>query len=198
MKSNWIAIVIAAYVSVLACVLLGEIYGVTESSDFIARYQSLIAGLATLLAVYMAVAHLRDDRRRHVANMARSYDDEVSALVLAKEMGDTARRNQGNRLVAALMKRHAYPLAWIDEKDVGYVDAHTQRPVSSNFEALHRAIKARNDFVATLPGLDVPLSSESLEILQQLDSIVDHYTAHLAEAVDTRMATIQANINSAA
>lgn len=97
----WGWVLISAYCTALMCVGVSQVVGADTIITVVRDFQTLIAGLATVAALFIAVQQLKRQNRRDAVDAVRYYEPEIEALrSLSAEVTRIVRTSSG--LVYAL------------------------------------------------------------------------------------------------
>ena len=76
----WGWVLVSAYCTALTCVAFSQVISVDVALALLRDYQTLVAGLATVAALFIAAQQLKRQAERDVVDAVRHHQPEMDAL----------------------------------------------------------------------------------------------------------------------
>ena len=193
-KVPWGWVAVSCYGSALVFAFLSQWQGLEWTEGYLYRYQTLIAGVATFVALLIAIEQLRHDRERAVVAAVLRYENEFDALSeINEEMIIWKNSAKDAGVVAALLGHRSGHVAVGLNKDK-WERLRSAAHVSLEAHIAHLIYMARtyNDAVASVNARHGPLTELETSMLAQGKELLLGSIDPLTAAVERR----HENINS--
>lgn len=197
-KVPWGWVAVSCYGSALVFAFLSQWQGLEWTESYLYRYQTLIAGVATFVALLIAIEQLRHDRERAVVGAVLRYEAEFDALSeIHEEM--TVWRNSARDagIVAALLgHRSGHVAVGLNKGKWERLRSATHVSLEAHIAQLMYIARTYNDTVASVNARHGPLTKLETNMLAQGKDLLLSSIDTLVEAVDRRYENINSLIET--